>query len=207
MKHIYTFLCLFLLSGVVFADITGKAYVTDGDTIKISGTKIRLHGIDAPEAKQRCERNGQKWRCGQVSTEFLYDLIGSQTVTCVGNTTDRYKRLIAVCYANGIDLNAALVDAGLALAYRKYSAKYIPNEEDARQAKIGMWAGGFVSPWDWRRGKRLSSGQSEDQGKICCKTCQKGKACGNSCINKSYTCTKPPGCACNKNFQSIGFRR
>jgi endonuclease YncB( thermonuclease family) len=134
-----------------------------------------------------------------VSTDLLHDLINNQIVTCIGNTTDRYKRLIAVCYANGIDLNAALVDAGLALAYRKYSAQYIPNEENARQVKIGMWAGSFVSPWDWRRGKRLSSGQSEDQGKICCKICQKGKACGNSCINKSYTCSKPPGCACNKN--------
>ena len=199
MKHICTFLCLFLLSGVVFADITGKAYVTDGDTIKISGTKIRLHGIDAPEAKQRCERNGQKWRCGQASTKTLRRLINGQAVTCKGDTTDRYKRLIAVCSANGLDLNAALVDAGLALAYRKYSAQYIPNEENARQAKKGMWAGSFVSPWDWRRGKRLNAGQSEDQGKVCCKICQKGKACGSSCISKSYVCTKPPGCACNKN--------
>tara|TARA_B100001250_G_scaffold265060_1_gene228551 strand:+ start:5674 stop:5928 length:255 start_codon:yes stop_codon:yes gene_type:complete len=31
----------------------------------------------------------------------------------------------------------------------------------------------------------------------CCKICKKGKACGDSCINKNYTCTKPPGCACN----------
>ena len=31
----------------------------------------------------------------------------------------------------------------------------------------------------------------------CCKICKKGKACGDSCINKSYTCHKPPGCACN----------
>jgi hypothetical protein len=31
----------------------------------------------------------------------------------------------------------------------------------------------------------------------CCKTCRKGKACGNSCISRSYTCNKPPGCACD----------
>ncbi|MEP1896758.1 MAG: hypothetical protein ABJQ98_03885 [Alloalcanivorax venustensis] len=31
----------------------------------------------------------------------------------------------------------------------------------------------------------------------CCKVCRKGKACGNSCISRSYTCTKPPGCACD----------
>ena len=48
MKHLYTFFCLFLLTSYALADITGKAYITDGDTIKISGTKIRLDGIDAP---------------------------------------------------------------------------------------------------------------------------------------------------------------
>ncbi len=32
----------------------------------------------------------------------------------------------------------------------------------------------------------------------CCKVCSKGKACGNSCISRSYTCHKPPGCACNR---------
>ncbi|WP_422369074.1 endonuclease I family protein [Pelagibius sp.] len=31
----------------------------------------------------------------------------------------------------------------------------------------------------------------------CCKICRKGKACGNSCISRSYTCRQPPGCACN----------
>lgn len=31
----------------------------------------------------------------------------------------------------------------------------------------------------------------------CCRICRKGKACGNSCINRSYTCHQPPGCACN----------
>ncbi|TVP43326.1 MAG: hypothetical protein EA345_17190 [Halomonas sp.] len=31
----------------------------------------------------------------------------------------------------------------------------------------------------------------------CCRTCTRGKACGNSCINRSYTCHQPKGCACN----------
>lgn len=31
----------------------------------------------------------------------------------------------------------------------------------------------------------------------CCKVCRKGKACGNSCIHRGYTCRKPPGCACD----------
>ena len=72
MKHLYIFLCLFLLTSFALADITGKAYVTDGNTIKISGTKIRLHGIDAPETKQKCERNDQKWRCDRIVTRLTY---------------------------------------------------------------------------------------------------------------------------------------
>ena len=32
----------------------------------------------------------------------------------------------------------------------------------------------------------------------CCKYCSKGKACGNSCISRSYTCHQPAGCACNR---------
>ena len=111
MKHIYTFLCLFLLTSYALADIIGKAYVTDGDAIKISGTKIRLDGIDAPEAKQKCERNGQKWQCGQVATQTLRKLIKGQSVTCKGDITDKYRRLIAVCSANSVDLNGAMVDA------------------------------------------------------------------------------------------------
>lgn len=199
MKYIYTFLCLLLLSGVALADITGKADVTDGDTVKIDNTRIRLHGIDAPEKKQECEKHGQKWRCGQASTKTLRNLINGQIITCKGNTTDQYKRLIAVCYANGLDLNGAMVDAGMALAYRKYSAQYVPNEKNAKRAKKGMWAGDFVDPWDWRRGKRLGVDRSEDSERTCCKICVTGKACGNACIRKIYSCSKPPGCACNKN--------
>jgi len=54
MKHIYTFLYLFLVSGVAVANVTGIAYVTDGDTVKIGDTRVRLHGIDAPEQQQEC---------------------------------------------------------------------------------------------------------------------------------------------------------
>ena len=36
--------------------ISGIAKVTDGDTIKIEGKKIRFFGIDAPEKKQKCKK-------------------------------------------------------------------------------------------------------------------------------------------------------
>ena len=43
----------------------------------------------------------------------------------------------------------------------------------------------------------LPSLETDPARMACCKICKKGKACGDSCINKSYTCHKPPGCACN----------
>lgn len=45
------------------------------------------------------------------------------------------------------------------------------------------------------RASRERDGQRFDAA--CCKVCRKGKACGNSCINRSYTCHKGKGCACN----------
>ena len=64
---------------------------------------------------------------------------------------DQYGRIAAVCTADGVDLNAAMVDAGFAVAYRQHSLAYVPNEERAKAAKKGLWAGSFEMPWDYRR--------------------------------------------------------
>ena len=60
--------------------------------------------------------------------------------------------------ADGTDLNGRLVSQGYALAYRRYSTKYVPQEDQAKAAQAGIWAGEFVPPWDWRQGKRLIIG-------------------------------------------------
>ena len=110
---------LLLVPSVAEADITGKPRVIDGDTIEIAGERIRLHGIDAPETKQTCQdNNGKEWRCGQDATFALADMIGNHWITCKGDERDRYRRLIAVCYAGPHDLNAKMVQQGWALAYR-----------------------------------------------------------------------------------------
>ena len=142
----YLLTILLFVSGVALADITGIANVTDGDTVKINNTRIRLHGIDAPERNQKCEKYGQKWRCGQASTKLLRTLTTNKTIICKGSSTDRYKRLIAVCYVNGVDLNAAMVDAGLTLAYRKYSTQYVPNEKKPNKPKEGCGPDSLLNP-------------------------------------------------------------
>lgn len=146
----------------VAESLTGVASVIDGDTIDIHGTRIRLHGIDAPESSQVCHKeNGEPWRCGQVSANFLADMIGRRSVSCESSETDRYGRAIAVCFAGGVSLNESMVVNGNAVAYRLYSTDYVSAEEEAKREKRGMWSGSFVMPWDYRRGRRLGDGASE----------------------------------------------
>ena len=75
------------------ADITGPAIVTDGDSIKIDGQRIRIYGIDAPEQKQSCTyTNGEEWPCGSVATAFMSHLVANHVVTCEQRDLDRYGR-------------------------------------------------------------------------------------------------------------------
>lgn len=193
---ILTVACLGLWAFPAHSDITGKPRIIDGDTIDISGERIRLNGIDTPEANQSClDDTGKRWRCGREATLALSTIVGDRVITCKGDDRDKYGRLIAVCFLETKDLNAEMVRHGWALAYRKYSSNYIEEEANAKAKKLGLWRGQFVAPWDWRKGKRLDS----EVLKTCCKICRKGKACGNSCIRMTYTCRKKPGCACDNN--------
>ena len=78
------------------AGVTGKPRVVDGDTLEIGDRRIRLHGIDAPEAKQTCLENGKRWRCGTNATSALSQMIGRHLVVCQQRDMDRYKRIVAV---------------------------------------------------------------------------------------------------------------
>jgi len=134
------------------ADITGAATVTDGDSIKIKGQRIRIFGIDAPETKQSCvDRIGQEWTCGAAATKFLTNLLLGKSVTCDEKDIDRYGRIVAVCHVNGEDIGEFMVLSGLALAYRRYSKKYVNVEDKARESERGIWQGMFLEPWEWRK--------------------------------------------------------
>lgn len=131
--------------------LTGHARVIDGDTIAIRGRRIRLEGIDAPETAQTCWRNGTPFACGVWSAGILRELIGGRPVRCVESGRDRYGRVLAVCFAGGTDLNAAMVRLGAALAYRRYSRAYVRVEDLARRERAGLWGMTFQRPWAWRR--------------------------------------------------------
>ena len=125
--------------------------ITDGDTIKINGEKIRFSGIDTPELKQTCLKEGVKNFCGKEAKQILIDKIADNKVTCVREGKDRYKRTLAECFVNDESLSSYLVKSGYAFAYRRYSKKFITDEDFARTNKIGMWSMEFDYPWDWRK--------------------------------------------------------
>lgn len=132
--------------------------VIDADTVDVDGVRWRLHGIDAPEARQSCRAWGRTWDCGATATDALRSRAAG--MTCEGSGTDRYGRSIGVCSSGGDDLNAWLVSNGWALAYRRYSDDYADEEEEARSNGRGIHAGEHVAPWDWRRGERLGGADS-----------------------------------------------
>ncbi len=95
------------------AQISGVPSVTDGDTLRFGSQRIRLHGIDAPESKQRCRAGGKTWACGAAATRALRERIVGRPVECADRDRDRYGRIVAVCRVAGEDVNAWMVAQGL----------------------------------------------------------------------------------------------
>lgn len=134
------------------AVITGPLTIIDGDTVELGVVRIRLHGIDAPETGQRCRQANRQgsWDCGKAATNRLAELMDRAAIRCHAHDRDRYGRIIAVCYAGERDVNAVLVEEGLAWAFRHYSEDYVKHEERARATGVGIWQGPAEPPWDYR---------------------------------------------------------
>ena len=129
----------------------GNLKIVDGDTIVLNGEKIRFSGIDTPELKQTCMKDEQKVFCGMFAKILLIKKIGKETPKCISEGKDAYKRTLAECFINGESLSVFLVRSGYAFAYRKYSKKFIKEEEFAKENKLGMWSMEFEYPWDFRK--------------------------------------------------------
>ena len=146
-------LFLYVFVSLIFCNISfaNNLKVIDGDTIVLNGEKIRFSGIDTPELKQTCMNGDEKVFCGKYAKIILVKKIGNKIPKCIREGKDVYKRTLAECFVNGESLSVFLVRSGYAFAYRKYSTKFIKDEEFAKENKLGMWAMTFQYPWDFRK--------------------------------------------------------
>jgi endonuclease YncB( thermonuclease family) len=124
----------------------------DGDTLRASGGRIRLYGIDAPEYDQTCrDGDGRSWSCGRAAKTRLASLVALGNVACAPQGHDRYGRTLAICSAVDVeDIADVLVREGYAVDYRRYSLRYSAAALAARIAKRGIWNGTFEQPEAFR---------------------------------------------------------
>lgn len=127
----------------------GRFTAVDGDTVAQGRERFRLIGIDAPELRQQCSRDGTNWPCGEDARDHLRTLLQSGAVECRGNSEDKYRRLLVRCSSDGEDIAGRMVAAGFAVAteYVLFSKE----QADAQNRRAGIWAGDFQQPRDWRR--------------------------------------------------------
>jgi len=139
--------------------LAGRPAVSDGDTLRLGGERVRLVGIDAPERDQICQdAGGRDWACGTAARDRLAALVAGGRLTCTGEGHDRYGRVLASCRtAAGVDPAARLAAEGLAVADRQYEAE----EAAARAAGRGLWGGAFDRPEAWRERSRGTGGAAD----------------------------------------------
>ena len=130
--------------------LAGLAFAIDGRTLQIDGQPVRLWGIDAPDVRQWCEQDDWPYPCGAAAWTHLSILVVGKTTRCTERMRDRWGRIVAVCTVEGLDLGAAMIEAGHAVADVRQGADYLPQQQRAEAARIGLWDGSFDRPWDWR---------------------------------------------------------
>jgi len=148
-RSLWVTLCVLAFTGSAAAEtLKGRAHVDDGDSLTMGTKRIRLFGVDAFEYTQSCGR----MKCGKAAVQHLRQLVGQQPVACARQDTDGYGRAVAICrLPDGRDLGREMVRSGYAVAYRRYSTRYVADESAAKKARAGAWAHGFRKPSDYRR--------------------------------------------------------
>src|SRR5262245_46667149 len=128
--------------------IAGKVKVLDANTLEYTdGTRIKL-GMVVPEPDQQGLIDGKFYPCGKDAAEFLRKLIGDHAVVCLLQDDNS----VLSAYVGNTNIEHVMVTNGWALANHSslHGAEII-----ARENKRGLWRGQFVTPKEWRAGKRL----------------------------------------------------
>lgn len=140
----------------------GRAVAIDGDTLELGGQRIRLFGIDAVEVTQNCERGGEVWACGRDASLALKAIIEGHSIQCERKDIDRYGRIVAICRRGGRDIAQSMVQMGLAVALPEFSQDYVEDERQAKTRGVGIWAGTFERPKDFRANDPVSIQKSRE---------------------------------------------
>ncbi len=136
------------------AIIKGEARVIDADILIVSGQRVILWGLDAPERSQVCNLNSNEWGCYDVAKRTLEALAGRGAIECtLTGEPDPFGRRHGVCTYGAEDLNAQMVRMGAALAFSEQTPDYEPQQLEAITEGLGLWQPGavFQEPWLWRR--------------------------------------------------------
>ncbi|WP_213774886.1 thermonuclease family protein [Bradyrhizobium sp. dw_78] len=146
--------------GIALPALAASPVVRDGNTIQLGEITYRLDGVDAPELDQICiDNHADSWNCGAEARDQLTKLIGGRPVHCDDRGPDKNfrKRHLGVCTVAGetASLNQQLVRLGFALDLEPSAkSRFAKDQADARNERRGLWKGCFVSPQEFRRGKR-----------------------------------------------------
>ncbi len=133
-------------------EIRGQARAISGDTLRIARRLVRLDHIEAPERAQTCTRDtGKRWRCGEAARAALTRLLARSPITCaLSETTASDGIARADCRMGDTDIAAALVRGGHVFAETGFFASHSALEDEAREAKRGLWTGKTERPETFR---------------------------------------------------------
>lgn len=132
--------------------IMGVSRVVKGDTLTVSGRVVRLYGVASPDITQTCaDKQGRGYRCGQQSVLWLSEWLSNNVLKCHILNEDKQGVLTGVCILGQYDIGAAIINAGWAVADTRQSKIYLAYQNQASNAKRGLWEGKFYMPWDWQK--------------------------------------------------------
>jgi endonuclease YncB( thermonuclease family) len=135
--------------------IEGRATMVTGDMIRVNTTTIRLAGIEAPDADQKCVgANKKKWACGEAARTALARVIKGKKVRCDLSGTDDQGRTLGVCETVGSGagqgIAATLVKEGAVFSSGGIFSSLNALESEAREKKLGIWRGEAERPSEYR---------------------------------------------------------
>lgn len=127
--------------------LTGRPSIIDGDTLRLRGKVIGLHGMAAPGKDQTClDTKAREYDCGQAAARALTTHTASAAISCTTRDTDKHGRVLAVCHKDKEDLSAWMVRRGYAVADKRAQPSYVAEEARAWGRRRNLWAGVFEDP-------------------------------------------------------------